>query len=667
MCWMGRTWVSGALATLLGACAEEAGLELPVADSSRILLYFPVGDGARGLVRGRGRPHTFPPAAVHTAAIRTFPSADNTITVPVGPDGGFDFAVVASGREILEVSALGDDDVQGPAAFVQIPPRPLPVGRQLCCRSPARTRGRCVLRSRADQDYGLDLEAGERESSACPTPEIPLFACEDDRDCLIFERRHYELDPATIELTPPDPDGQVTLSGTVEPNALVLLENRRLTGVGRPGPIERHSVIAAEDGTFRFENLSARGDDEFVLEMVDLNDFRSAPISLKTPDAAVLAVDIVEAWPVTDLNNGAGAILGLRFFVTGQDDWGMCPDNQDLDPAYCFSGGLDFDDLRILSADINGTPIQMCPAVGIADVAEASCSVAPDLVRLRVDGPLRGVDGDVRAPPRAAVILVDLTRRTEAVENRRPYFLGLVEYVRGLPRNFEVGLAYMGGRLAPPIGLLTREGAAERLGALGCIDRETGCTLPEPAGRSDPFQAVFEAATAFMAEPRFRTSGRILLTALATPELLPDTQTPGNSFERALSVVQPRRDLPGIPVDVVAWLDESLQTSDGQTLGALLDSLAAFSGSPGRPGRTFRDSGLTRPDVHDVRRLLRDARGTASGGFLMLYELLPATVEGLDSVGKLGDFSLEVEVRLQDAVTTATYRGPMEFLQVDTD
>jgi hypothetical protein len=661
---------SGLALLLLTACADSAGSDLPVAEAGRVLVYFPVGDGARGLVRGRARANTFPPGEVDFAAVRSFPSEVNTIVVPVQSDGSFDFNIVASGREVLEIAASldPDGDVRGPGAFVQVPPTPLPVGRQVCCRSPRSALGRCVLRSDATGVYGLDVDGGERESPLCPEADIPLFSCEDDRACLIFERRHYPIDPSAVQITPPSADGLVTVTGNVLPDGLVLLENRGLSGLGEAASVFRQSIIAEPDGSFAFADLEARGDDEIVVEVIDLNDFRTPTLSSFVPDAPVESVDVVEVWPVTDLNNGAGAILGIRLFVTGTDGRGVCPDNPELEPAYCFGGGLSFDELRVIESSIDGTSVQLCPAIGPGDPPWETCTDPGNVQRLVLDQPQRGVDGDPRAAPQFIAMIVDLTGASAQTAGRETYFLGLQEYVQWLPPRFRIAVVPMGGDLDPTPFLPPAE-AADLIGGLGCLG-DGSCVPAATSGSTDYFAAVRAAASQVRSEVGSEPTGRVLLTAIANPGSLPDTESEDNSFEQALAQVQarPSDGFQGVPVDIAVLADTERPSSDGQTLGELLQSLAAFSGNPGRQGRVFESEGVDRPNTFDLRRLLRDARGRASGGFLMLYELLPATLEGLDEVGKLGNLSLRVELTLpgQPAVEDA-YVGPVEFQRVEAN
>jgi hypothetical protein len=657
------------LFVLLGlgsGCADDRVPELPTAELSRMLVYFPVGQGARGVVRGRGRAGTFPPGAVPFAAIRTFPSETNEVVVPVGDEGGFDFEVVAGGRETLEVAAALDAEgtERGPGAFIEVPPTPLPTSDQVCCLNQG--RGACLTRREAETVAGLDVDAGERESPACPSAPAPRFACEDDRACLIFERRRHPIDASVFTLTAPGKERTVSVIATpsaeipLVSNGLVLLENRGLTGLGEPGTIDRRSLIAEPDGSFRFDGIRARGDDELVVEVVDLNDFRTPSLSLFVPDPTPVSAHLVEVWPVSDLNNGAGAILGLRLFLVGEDGRGLCPDAE-LSPAYCRGGGLDFSALQVRSASIDGLSVQLCPTVGPEEAPWADCSdPGGGVERLTLDPPRRGVGGDVRADAQFVAVVVDLSANAPA--SRQPYFEGLADYARFMPSPNRVAWVFVGSEAEvedpEAIQFLEPIAAAARIEEVAASAQASGDNLL--------FAGIERALRAVDGEVGGADRGRVLVTA-SSPAVLPDTQEVGGLYERLIGLAQAGERDAGIPVDVLVIGDTDAPGPSGETEAELLETLSKFSGRPDRRGRVFSDSAF-RLNVFDQRRLLRDARGWATGGHLLLYELLPVTVDGLSQIGKLGNLVVELEVSLPGAPPLrARYEGPLEFQRVTAD
>ncbi|MEM1022228.1 MAG: hypothetical protein AAGD10_11300 [Myxococcota bacterium] len=647
------------------SCSGDEDADLPTADLARLLVYFPVGQGARGVVRGRGRPGAFPASRVPFAVIRTFPSEFNEVVVPVQRDGSFDFEIVAAGRETLEVAAALDGmaERRGPGAFIEVPPTPLPTSDQVCCLNAG--RGACLTRSEAETVAGLDVEAGERESPSCPGPPAPKFACQDDRACLIFERRRYPIDASVFSLSAPDTERMITIEATpsldipLVPNGLVLLENRGLSGLGEFNPGFRTSLIAEADGSFRFDAVPARGDDELVLEVVDLNDFRTPNLSLFVPDPVPQSAHLVEVWPVSDLNNGAGAILGLRFFLVGQDGRGLCPDDPELDPAYCHTGGLSSDRLRILNASIDGVSVQLCPAIGPGEPPWEDCAnPGGGVERLRLDTPRRGVEGDVRADGQLIAVVVDLSFAVPA--NRAPYFQGLADYARYLPASNRLSWVFAGGgEELEDTAFMEPAAAADRI-------LEVGESFV-PAGANELFGATDRALNTVQAALGSEPRGRVVVTASTPADDLPDTRIVSGLFEQLIGGAQSAAGRPGIPIDVVTIGGEDARSPSGETQSELLATLSQFSGSPERRGRVFSESEFPL-NIFDQRRLLRDARGWATGGHLLLYELLPVTVDGLSQIGKLGILQVDVEVTLPGAAAlSARYEGPLEFQRVTAD
>lgn len=649
------------------ACSDSTpGAELPPPDTSRIIVFFPTGDGSRGTVQGRAFPGTFPAGDPPPfVSIRSLPTAVGRIVIPVDPDGGFDFSVVASGREILEVAAAADGDgaVQGPSGFVRVPPAPFPTVDHICCQRGTGQAGVCVPEPNR-RDFGLDPDdPADRISPDCPDPEDALIPCESDRACVLFERQYYRIEPDDVTVTPPDAEGRVEVRGRTIPNGLVLVENRRRTGVGVPDPITRDSLISNTDGTFVLTDLRAQGDDELVIQAVDLNDFRTPTLSIRVPDPPMERAELIEVWPASDLITGRAGLLGLRFALTGEDGRGLCPDS-DAEPAYCLSGGLTFEHIQITAASIDQTDVTLCPAVRSTDGAPATGPCAREEA-VPVQRPLRGVEGDVRLGPQSVVVLVDFSlaaARVQGVDTYHRFVRDALEQLRAID---QVALMAIG----PVPRLETDFVSAADPAELRTAWEDLAAQVANAGGNQGPtrlFASVAEAAERVRARAQ---PGRILLTAVSPESQVPDLSNPNNAFDRALNAVRPRPGQSGIPVDIVGLdLDAPGPTPRDPTLRELLESLAQFSGNARRPGRFHRLPGGLPPSVLDLQLLLRDARGQYAGGFLMLYELLAQPVSLDDPIGKVGTVRIEARVTLDDGSTSElTYRGPLEFARVTED
>lgn len=661
----GLAAVFAALAGAAGpGCAPGAGpADLEIPDVERVLVYFPVGEG--GLVRGRAFAGTFSSgAAVPWAVIRSHPTSLRPTVVPVDPDGGFDFSVFASGREVLEIAGARDREatVVGPSVFVEVPAVPVPPATFRCCRNPGAAFGACL--TEAELEERLDPISGLPVS--CPTEEPrPVSRCETDRQCVVLSRRYYEIDATRFEVDAPDEGGRVVVRGepdAVIPNGLVLIENRGLRGVGRDDPPLRRSIIADADGSFASEPFVARGDDEIVIEFVDINDFRSPTLSLFVPDPPLESAQIVEIWPASELSNQLGGFVGVRVWLTGRDGRGLCPDAPEARPAYCFSGGLVHEHVEIVRAFIDrpDQPVALCEPLGEDDPPPNGppCG-GPGVERLVAPEAVRGIEGDVRGSPRDVALIVDVSSGSANVAARGAYFAALSALVDALRARDRVGLFAMGPDTWST--LLDRDAARAELEALARV----------PAtGSRRPFVAVREAARALRNAGSLR--GRILATALGGADRLPDESDPDDPYNQALEAVQPGviRGAPGYPVDVVGVDLSAPPPGSGapderaETMTRLYESLSAFSGPMGAPGRNYGSVG----NALDLRVRLRDVAGQITGGFNLSYELVrqPDGLEIDDRVGKLGELQVEATLEVPTGRADLRYQGPLEFKKLIT-
>jgi hypothetical protein len=656
-------WALGAAGGGLGCHPDAGPADLETPDVTRVLVYFPVGEG--GLVRGRAFPGTFSSgAAVPWAVIRSHPTSLRPTVVPVAADGGFDFSVVASGREVLEIAGATEREAAlvGPSVFVEVPAVPVPPATFRCCRNPGSSAGACLTESeweeRLDPITGLPV--------SCPTEEPrPVSRCETDRECVVLSRRYYEIDATRFEVSAPNEDGEVVVRGepgAVIANGLVIIENRGGRGVGRDDPALRRSIIADADGSFASAPFEAKGDDEIVVEFLDLNDFRSPTLSLFVPDPPLESAQIVEIWPSSDLSNQLGGFVGVRFWLTGRDGRGLCPDAPSADPAYCVSGGLVHDHVQIVRAflDRPDQTVALCPPLreGEAPPDAPPCG-GPGVERLVAPTAVRGVEGDVRGPPRDIALVVDVSRRSAHVAARGRYFAALSALVERLRARDRVGLFALGPDTWST--LLSRDAAQAELDALA---------RAPATGARRPFVAVREAARALGSAGS--TRGRIVVTALGGADRLPDEADPDDPYNLALEAVQPGviRGAPGYPVDIVGVNLSDPPPGAGppepraRMMTRLLESLAAFSGPVGSPGRNYGSVG----NVLDLRLRLRDVAGQLTGGFNLLYELVrqPDGVQIEDRVGKLGELQVEAALEVPTGRADLRYAGPLEFKKLIT-
>ncbi len=674
-----RTFIPALTVLVTAGCLDAGPSDLGAPDPSKILVFFPVSDASsaistRGLVRGRAFPGTFPSSdAVPFAVIRSHPSSLREAVIPVEPDGGFDFSIIASGRETLEIAGANarPPTQVGPSVYVEIPPVPVPPARFGCCRNEGALVGSCITTS--------DLEAFRnpvtQEFFGCEDDPRPVAQCESDRDCIVLSRRHYDLDEDDLRVIGPDQEGDVVVEGSpgaVVRNGLVLVENRRLNGIGQKSSVLRQSVIAEADGSFRTEPFGARGDDELVIEFLDVNDFRSPSRSLFVPDPPLESADILEVWPVSDLSTQLGGFIALRIFLTGDDGRGLCPDNPGASPAYCFSGGLTFDQVQIDRSFIDRPDqvVQLCPALaeGESPPPEAPCG-GPGVERLVAPTARRGVEGDVRSGPQDIVIVVDLSANGANVDARSNYFVYLSEFVAQFRAGDRVGVSSFGARAWSNAGS-NWSGLSTPAAARAVLE---GLSTVTPEGGTDLFAAVVEAAERLDDASSAVRQGRIVVTSLSGQDSLPDESDPTSSFSRALSATQATASSrSGIPVDIVGLnlfeppRGEGGEAERSETIRRLLDSLAAFSGPQGLPGRLFPLSSSA--NLLDLRLALRDVRGRYSGGFNLLYEVIKQE-SGIilgDQVGKLGELFIEATVSTPTGVVDTSYLGPLEFKKLIT-
>ena len=141
-------------------------------------------------------------------------------------------------------------------------------------------------------------------SSSAQTPKAVERCAEPTRECGFEEGEWIEFDLDRLSVGQPDARGRVSVSGFAERNSLVTVTNRGLSGVGRPQQQPFQRTLSSDVGEFRFATFKAHGDDELVLQVQDLNGFRSPAVSVLVPDAALEGVDVTGVFPWRPLRDG---------------------------------------------------------------------------------------------------------------------------------------------------------------------------------------------------------------------------------------------------------------------------------------------------------------------------------------------------------------------------
>ena len=607
---LGRALAAAAVAVVVGCSAETPPPAFGPIEVAGLYVYYPTGGrAAQGLVRGRGLPGTVPDGA-DRVVVRSHPSG-HRVEVPLAPDGGFGFRVIAISGDVLELRAAGGDPLAlGAPVFVEVPPSVEPFVPHVCC---PRTN---TCQSIYDRDNGLP----------CPPPAPGLVRCEVDEDCAPYENQALPLEPDDVRVTAPDARGRVSVRGEVVPNALVTIANVGKSAVAPPDPAEaralgrrdpglRLELIADDRGRFTLEDVPAVGDDELVVVLYDLLGFRSAPYGLRVPDPPLAGVDVLGVTAWTPLVEGRTGRLAVRLAPFGADGRGLCPD--DPDPAdgleLCVGGGLDHRMVEILEARIGDVPLDLTPA-----------QTGPDLPYRR------GIEGDVRAPPSRVVLIVGRTLDPvpePAVEAIATY----VEQLRPRDRVAWVDAFRFHPRLAVPF-TGDRTGVAERLRS----------DLSEFAeGFQGDLLLLVEDAVERLRSIDGGAGGRVLVVT----GIPPADDDYRDLADRVLDLAEGTPSRGPVPIDVVSTVELGPAAGDARARLDALTDLARFSEGEARTGLRPEELGDA------MSRLL----GRQLGSFLLLYDV--AIPPGAAAGGELS-IRLQVEIDASGPAET-TYRGPL--------
>jgi hypothetical protein len=610
-----RFWVLAAIGlsgSIAGCTGTAPPKDIPAPDISKLTVFFPV----EGRVYGRGDSDAIADPTVTHVVISAHPTGTETI-LELEEDKSFTFSIIASTLDILEIVGTRDETgrERGDPAYVRVPILPPPKPRWVCCGEP---QGTCTPQEIVEAGMAcLDRLAGAEQ-------------CASILDCRKKNDEILPLDLTKITVTPPDPDGRISVSGTVGTGrALVRLENRGKRGVGSGVSMGRFAQVSDSNGFFRFKSLPARGDDELVVQVQDLRDFRSPQGSMIVPDSPLAAFDITGAYPFERLDNGKIGTVAIRFHPSGVDGYGMCP-NSTSDPILCFTGGLAHEMVVIDNATFDGTyPVNPIPSTRFT--------------------PNRGTEGDPLGPSRNIVLVLDMSTNANVNDAMPPFrFAAAQQFVKSLRKRDRVGIVSYGGNVVTELPITGSDGNwAAQLGALGAMS-----TRP-PAGDPFVFQGIQRAATMLTDLDDIHANGTIVVigtgdaagdttddraqcpaTGQKPPCCLCSTENPCCSFETALEGVAPNRDAgrKGYSVYYIGVNVPEPQLMNNELIGSirLMESIAGFSPG-GRFTNLISPAGLTES--------LGDAAGYLAGSYVLLYDMdIP------EQVGKAARFDVSATI-----------------------
>jgi hypothetical protein len=563
-----------------GCVGETPPSDIATPDILKISVFYPVD----GLVRGRGLPGAISDRNATHVRVASHPTKGETI-VPVGMDGSFDFSIIAISDDLIEIAAALDDSAseRGNSVYIVVPPTPLPAPTFVCCGATETRMGTCQT-----------LE--EREmGAACRDAATGISMCNVDRDCGVEGGERLPLDESKIQITPPDVEGTITIAGTVQPSALVTIENRGQSGVGGYRPTQRRLVtITDEFGTFSFLNVAARGDDELVIQVHDLLGFRSPEASMLVPDSPLVGVDVIGVRAFESLQEEVPGPVAFLFSPYGMDGRGICPDSNDS-PDICLSGGLTYD------------MVQLEVVTQVNDNGDVQAMIETSRTATRADIPYtRGLIGeDPLGGPQDIYVVIDKSMDSNDEDPNGDRFDYIASFVSGLRARDYVGLATYGGFVKLEVGLVQQ---AQRQ---AIRDRILALKNEDPRGTAVMFGGIAAAADELRAA-RTRRPGRIVVFTMTDEE--GDLTEATAAFDIAFDLVRPNVNLgfDGITVDIVGVkirLDGNI---------ALMTDMTAFTGGTFYnllgDGAFARDEGAYGPTLSELRTEM-------SGSFALLFDV----------------------------------------------
>lgn len=611
--------VGSVLTTLVAGCAGEPRNDVDPPDTDLISVFYPVD----GVVRGLGLPGAVP-SNVDRIYVRAHPTSTLSCS-PVNEDGSFEFRVVAVDNDILEMTgAFGSQcDERGAPSFVRVPISPLPPVDFVCCHGGG-SNGTCQ-----------SITAFEN-GDACPDEQTGVPTCTFDQDCGSLEGEKLLINEGQITVSPPNESGTVTIEGVVEyENALVRVQNLKLSPLGYETRLTRRATIANDKGQFRFENFVAAGDDELAVQIQDLNGFRSPAIGKTVPDAPLGGLDIIGVYAYEDLEGDQEGPIAIHVAPYGIDGRGMCPDSGVPDDWICYTGGVTHEMLNIV------------------DVQVVSTNVSPNLTPTPTSSSSpnfefnTGVIGDVRSGAQDIVIVLDLSEEAAPTFTERQIQIEevkqFIDRLRSRDRvaavvmtGYEEG-AMVGGGL---VRFDARANLKAGLDAYVQTDQAAGSVSGSLEGLVLASKILRDAGS---------LNGKVVMLVAQPPnqedEIGDDKPTlfqtrVAAAFEGVLGPV-------GSTVPVyethILGLDLVPETGNFTVLNDIVDF------TQGRYWST------TTTDPGDLEQTLTDLLQELSGAFVLLYNM------DVPCVGKSMTLDITLELALGEQRATSTYRGPVRI------
>lgn len=617
----------GAVLAPSGCSGTAPSNPIGAPDISKIVVFYP--DPVDDLVRGRGDVGSMPPGATHFV-VSALPTGTRTI-LPLETNGSFNFGLFAVSDDILEIAAArdGSGTGRGEPVYVRVPLGFPPREPYICCQ-PA---GTCQSQHEAMQG----APCPDRNSGARVTPCTSVAQC----GPLIGEILPIEKE--RMRVTSPDKDGKITVSGaTSSHGALITLQNRGQRGIGGRDPGIHLGQITDANGNFRFAGVNARGDDELILQLRDLNDKRSPPLPLMVPAAEFERLDILGAYPFQPLQNGAVGTVAVRLFPQGVDGHGICPKSE-TNPILCLSGGLTHDMITIDEARFGcGDPVHRPPATPLSTTLASN----------------RGTEGDPQSGRQRLVLIVDMSEAALKSDPAPPRRLAAAaQFVRSLRREDQLGIITYGGdptrsvNVAVPIGGSDDSWRAQ-LSALSDLGNA------QARGPSTIFQAITRAA-ALLDEQRSTVPGNIIVIAAGDATGTRDQASA--AYSEALDKVAPRRDRSSLGYGVYVigvGLRDRAPACQTATM-PMPDQYCNVQFVKDIAGFAARGTFTNVASPLELGDALGDAVGALSGAYVLLYDMMIP-----QCVGKCAQLSLSVTANLPGPngpqVKTSTYQGPLE-------
>ncbi|MEM7674489.1 MAG: vWA domain-containing protein [Myxococcota bacterium] len=553
------------------------------------MVFYPVG----GLVYGRGLGDAVAPEASHVY-IKAHPNGSETI-IARQSDGTFEFVILARGGSVLEISGSTNNlgTQRGAPAYIKVPSVVFSDRDFVCCIENGASSGRC---------QNIDERTRQLEEDgviSCPGPESPRIECRTDIECGFEEGEYLTLNEDAIQMSSPDENGFISISGRVKERSLVTITNRGLSGIGRPEQQLRRAEVSTDFGEFDFTGVEARGDDEIIIQFIDLRGFRSPQVSMLVDDATPAGIDITGAFAFEPLESGVMGRVALQFAPYGIDGRGICP-NQSISTQTCFTGGLTHDMVELTNVRVDGQ--------------EAVWSRSSTTSERPWNA---GYDGDIRAGTLDVVLVIDRSIDAEAIENPATID-ALRTFVRGLRQRDRVGAVVFGDLVRRLNVSYGTNGLPLSTGLFGGGEREnlisaiSTSLISSGAGAPRVFDGIGEAAEMLAGSTN---AGRIVV--LTTEEHAGTVEESRVAYDEALEKVDRSSDVtrPPIRVDIIGV---ALDRSD--KFGDIQDTAAFTSGR-------YIDLAAVQPaDVNQLDLVLSDLRSTLSGSFLLLYDIMiPAT------------------------------------------